>query len=99
MGRTLTLRFEPIWTPRTEPYAYLVMVGLAFLLSGTFIAIRWPGIRGRSDLRLSRRHAVFVHLTFSPPGRADTLDWIFGWGSDLAGALWPALLLHLGCGG
>jgi len=83
------------WTPRTEPYVYLVIVGLAFLLSGAFIAMRWPGIRG-GVIYAAMSAVVFVHLTLSPTGRADSLDWSFGWGSDVAGALWPALLIHLG---
>lgn len=83
------------WTPRTEPYVYLVIVGLAFLLSGAFIAIRWPGIRG-GVIYAALSAVLFVHLTLSPTGRADALDWSFGWGSDIAGAAWPALLIHLG---
>jgi PAS domain S-box-containing protein len=94
-GTDHVLRIEPEWTPRTEPYVYLVVVGLAFLLSGLFIAVRWPGIRG-GILYASLAACVFVQLALSPTGRADALDWTFGWGSDVAGALWPALLLHLG---
>ncbi len=89
------LRVEPQWTPRSEPYVYLVIVGLAFLLSGSFIALRWPDIRG-GLIYAALAAAVFVHLILSPAGRADTLDWTVGWCSDLAGFLWPALLLHLG---
>jgi len=89
------LQLRPDWTPRTEPYVYLVIVGLAFLLSGAFIAIRWPGIRG-GLIYATLAACVYVHLTLSPTGRADTLDWAIGWSSDVAGALWPALLLHLG---
>jgi PAS domain S-box-containing protein len=89
------LRFEPKWSPRTEPYIYLVVVGLAFLISGVFIAIRWPDIRG-GMLYTSLAGCVFVHLAVSPTGRADSLDWTSGWASDLTGTVWPALLLHLG---
>jgi PAS domain S-box-containing protein len=86
---------EPEWTPRTEPYFYFVIVGLAFLLAGVFIAIRWPRIRG-GIVYASLAGCVYVHLALSPAGRADALDWAVGWGSDVAGSLWPALLLHLG---
>jgi PAS domain S-box-containing protein len=94
-GADRVLVIEPEWTPRTEPYIYLVIVGLAFFLSGSFIALRWPGIRG-GIIYACFAGCVFVHLTASPVGRADALDWSFGWGSDVAGSLWPALLLHLG---
>jgi hypothetical protein len=94
-GADRVLRLAPEWATRSEPYAYLVLVSLAFLASGALIAIRWPDIRG-GGLYAGLAAAVFVHLTLSPTGRADTLDWIVAWGSDLAGSLWPALLLHLG---
>ena len=90
-GADRLLVLQPEWTPRTEPYIYLVIVGLAFLLSGSFIALRWPGIRG-GLIYACFAGCVFVHLTVSPVGRADALDWTFGWGSDAAGLLWPALL-------
>ena len=92
---TLTYRIESNWQPRPEPYTYLAIVGLAFWVSGVFIGVRWLAVRGGpvySALALS----FFAQLTLSHTGRADTLDWFISWIDLLAGALAPALLVHLG---
>jgi two-component system, NtrC family, sensor kinase len=95
-GETVrSLHLAPVWSPRSEPYLYLVIVGLAFWLSALFIALRWPGIRG-GTIYVLLAATLYVMLTFSHSGQADPFDWIVSWGDLLASALWPALLLHLG---
>jgi len=91
----LALRVEPEWQPRLEPYTYLAIVGLAFWVSGVFIALRWPVIRGGSIYTLLAL-CFFTQLTLSHTGRADALDWIVFWTDLIAGSLTPALLVHLG---
>jgi PAS domain S-box-containing protein len=91
----VTLRFMPAWQPRTEPYAYLAVVGLAFWVSGVFIALRWPMIRGSAVYTLLAL-CLFANLTLSHTGRGDQLDWAIYWFDLAAAALAPALLLHLG---
>jgi PAS domain-containing protein len=94
-GAERTLRFVPAWYPRTEPYTYLSIVGLAFWVSGLFIALRWPKIRGGVVYTMLAM-ALFAQLTLSHTGRADGLDWSIYWADLIAGAVVPALLLHLG---
>jgi len=91
----VTLRFMPSWQPRTEPYAYLAVVGLAFWVSGLFIALRLPMIRGSAVYTLLAL-CLFANLTLSHTGRGDRLDWAIYWLDLAAAALAPALLLHLG---
>ena len=94
-GAELPLTIGPTWQRRTEPYVYLVIIGLAFWLSGLFIAVRWPMIRGGTVYALLSA-CLFAHLTLSHSGVADRLDWAIYWTDLIAGALWPALLLHVG---
>jgi len=89
------LRVAPAWTPRGEPYTYLVIVALAFWLSGLFVALRFPGIRGGA-IYAGLAATLFVKLAFSDTGQGDPFDWLVAWCDLVAGALWPALLLHLG---
>jgi PAS domain S-box-containing protein len=91
----LAIDLEPEWSPRPEPYAYLSLVGLAFWVSGLFIALRWPGIRG-GMVYTFLAFTLFAQLMLSHTGRADALDWSIYWTDLVAGALAPALLLHLG---
>lgn len=91
----LTLRVEPEWQPRLEPYTYLAIVGLAFWVSGVFIALRWPAIRGGVIYTLLAL-CFFTQLTLSHTGRADLLDWSVFWIDLVVGSLTPALLVHLG---
>ncbi len=78
-----------------EPYVYLALVGLAFWVSGVFIATRWPDIRGGLVYPLLGA-AMFARLTSSPSGRADEFDWVCYWVDLISGALAPALLFHVG---
>jgi len=89
------LSIEPHWAFRAEPYIYLAIVGLAFWLSGLFIAIRWPGIRG-GTIYSWMAACMFLQLTLSRSGRADLMDWAIDWGDVMAGALAPALMFHVG---
>ena len=90
--RALTL--TPEWQEASDIYIYLLIVGLAFLVSGVFIALRWTNIRGGvlySYLSLS----LFALLTFSHTGRGDAVDWVIHWIDLAAAAIVPALLLHV----
>jgi PAS domain S-box-containing protein len=93
-GSELALQVRADWAPRREPYGYLVIVGLAFWVSGLFIALRWPRIRGGA-VYLALAACLFGHLTLSRTGRGDVLDWAVDWLDAVSGALWPAVLLHL----
>ncbi|MDX1387703.1 MAG: ATP-binding protein [Acidobacteriota bacterium] len=96
-GRQIDLVFTPEFRdplPGAPIYAFLALVGLAFLVSGVFIALRWPTIRGGMLYTLLGA-ATFGLLVFSPTGEADTLDWVISWLDIAAGSLAPALLLHL----
>lgn len=75
-------------------YGYLALVGAAFLVSGTFVAWRWPRLRGATVYAILGQ-ALFAHLVFSHTGAADLLDWIVHAVDVAAGALVPALLFHL----
>ena len=80
---------------QTAPlYGYLALVGLAFLVSGVFFALRWPTIRGGQVYALLGA-SLFGLMVFSPTGEANFLDWTISWLDMVAGALAPALLLHL----
>lgn len=91
----IELDLEASWQRRPEPYTYLALVGLAFWVSGLFIAVRWPGIRG-GVVYTALAFSLFAELTLSHTGRGDAPDWIIYWGDLVAGALVPPLLLHLG---
>jgi PAS domain-containing protein len=91
----LTVAIEPRWQPRPEPYTYLAIVGLAFWVSGVFIALRWPAVRGGVNYTFLA-FSFFAWLTLSHTGRADPFDWFVSWADLIAGALAPALLIHLG---
>lgn len=92
---TLTLRLEPEHLPRPEPFFYLSIVGLAFWVSGMFVGLRWPVLRGGAIYPLLA-FAFATRLTVTPTGRADGLDWLFYWVDLVAAAAIPALMLHLG---
>lgn len=89
------LALEPDWVRQEEPYSYLALVGLAFWVSGLFIALRWPDIRG-GKIYAALAASLFVTLTYKATGTADTLDWVIEWSDLLAGSLVPGLLLHFG---
>jgi PAS domain S-box-containing protein len=93
-GIPVTVEVDPEWLPRSEPYAYLAIVGLAFWVSGVFIALRWPAVRGGAIYSLLAL-AFYARLTLSHTGQADGFDWVVSWADLLTGALVPALLAHL----
>jgi PAS domain S-box-containing protein len=94
-SQVLHLELRPAYRGSAPPlYAYLAVVGLAFLASGAFLALRWPTIRGGRVYAMLGA-ALFAHLTLSHTGRGDLPDWVIYWGDVLAGAIAPALLLHL----
>ena len=91
---TLTIDIYPAWVPFSDIYAYLSLVGLAFWLSGVFIAIRWPTIRGGVLYPLLALD-LFALLVLSHTGRADLFDRSIYLLDLVAAALAPALLVHL----
>jgi PAS domain S-box-containing protein len=96
-GRSVAIDFAPVFeeaSPTAPVYAYLSLVGLAFLVSGLFIAVRWPNIRGGLLYALLGA-ALFSLLILSPTGEADTFDWIVSTLDLIAAAMAPALLIHL----
>jgi PAS domain S-box-containing protein len=80
---------------RGEPYTYLSIVGLAFWVSGLLISLRWSKVRGGAAFSVLA-FTMFAQLTLSHTGRGDLLDRTIYWFDVVAGALIPALLLHLG---
>jgi PAS domain S-box-containing protein len=94
-GEPVAVTLEPDWEPRREPYLYLSIVGLAFWASGLFIAVKWPMIRGGAIYAMLAL-CMFAQLILSHTGSADRLDRMIHWADMIAGALAPALLLHLG---
>ncbi len=93
--RAMTLDLAPRFRPgRPSLYVYLCLVGLGFLASGMFIAHTWPTVRGGRVYGLLAV-AVFAGAVLSHTGQADTFDWTVFWADVLAGAIAPALLLHL----
>jgi PAS domain S-box-containing protein len=75
-------------------YGYLSLVGLAFLVSGVFVVWRWPALRG-SGVYAALSLTLFTLLVFSHTGAGGPLDWTVFWLDVAAGALAPALLVHL----
>ena len=94
-GEPVAVNLAPDWEPRREPYLYVSIVGLAFWASGLFLAVKWPMIRGGAIYALLAL-SMFAQLILSHTGSADRLDHMVYWADTLAGALAPALLLHLG---
>jgi PAS domain S-box-containing protein len=90
----VTVAIDPEWLPRSEPYAYLAIVGLAFWVSGIFINLRWPAIRGGTIYTILAM-GFYARLTLSHTGRADNFDWVVSWADLLTGSLVPAMLIHL----
>ena len=94
-GERLEVRIVPVRryaTPRS--YLYLALVGAACLASGLFIRFRWPTVRG-SGVYGALGLTLFALLVLSQTGVGDLVDWIVHWADVAAGALAPALLIHL----
>lgn len=92
-GRTLFLEVErrpqiPAW------YGYLALVGLAFLASSAFAALRLTTVRG-ARVYAALGATLYLMLIASPTGRGDRLDWVLHVVDLAAGAIAPALLVHL----
>jgi two-component system, NtrC family, sensor kinase len=83
------------WRRAVPPlYGYLSLIGVCCLGSGLFIVFRWPTVRG-ARIYGALALALFAHLVLSQTGTGDLFDWSVHWGDVLAGALVPAILLHL----
>jgi len=89
-----TVHVDPAIEPRDESYGYLTLVGLAFLVSGVFVVLRWPTVRGGRAYS-AFAIAMFVRFTFTYVGSADALDWTVYWLDVAAGFAASALLLHV----
>ncbi len=92
---TLSATVTPVRRP-TAPrlYAYLALVGAACFASSLLIVLNWPTVRG-ARVYGALGAALFAHLVLSQTGSADAFDWAVHWGDVVAGALVPALLVHL----
>ncbi len=75
-------------------YGFLALVGAACFASGLLILLNWPSVRG-SRVYGALGFALFAQLVLSPTGAADGFDWAVKWLDVAAGALVPALLVHL----
>jgi two-component system, NtrC family, sensor kinase len=86
----------PVAYRRATPplYGYLSLIGVACLASALFIVFRWPSVRGATTYG-ALGLALFVQMVFSQTGAADTFDWLVHWLDIAAGALAPAILMHL----
>ncbi len=94
-GTRLTLEIRPAARLAVPAlYGFLGLVAVAFLASGTFVALRWPTVRGGTAYAVLCG-LLFAHLVLSHTGRADAFDWTVYWSDVVAGALVPAVLLHL----
>ncbi len=93
-GETLDLVVAPRPASRPEPYGFLCVVGFAFLVSGAFVALRWPTVRGGTTYALLAA-AMYGRLVFTATGAAEPLDWLFYWLDVASAAFAPALLVHL----
>ena len=82
----LDLALTPRWSPQSDIYIYLSIVGLAFWASGFLVAIRWPNVRG-GMIYVMLALSLATRLVFSQTGVGDRLDWTVHWTDLLAGAL------------
>jgi len=75
-------------------YGYLALIGVACFASGLLIVLNWPSVRG-ARVYGALGMALFAQLVLSQTGAGDAFDWAVHWADVAAGALVPALLLHL----
>jgi PAS domain S-box-containing protein len=75
-------------------YGTLAVIGAVCLASGLLIALRRPSVRG-AGIYGALGLALFAQLVLSQTGTGDPFDWTVHWADVAAGALVPALLLHL----
>jgi PAS domain S-box-containing protein len=76
-----------------DTYGYLCLVGFAFLLTGLFIVVRWPLVRGGS-VYAGLAAVFYIHLVFTHTGSATAADWFFYWVDMMAAIVLPAALIH-----
>jgi PAS domain S-box-containing protein len=75
-------------------YGYLALIGVACFASGLLIVLNWPSVRG-ARVYGALGMALFAQLVLSQTGAGDTFDWAVHWADVIAGALVPALLVHV----
>jgi two-component system NtrC family sensor kinase len=78
----------------TRLYGYLALIGVACFASGLLIVLNWPSVRG-ARVYGALGIALFAQLVLSQTGSGDRFDWAVHWADVVAGALVPALLVHL----
>ena len=94
-GRTIRSSIVPERRHAAPPlYGVLSLVGGACFASGLLIVLNWPNVRG-ARVYGALGIALFAQLVLSPTGSGDLFDWIVRWSDTVAGALVPALLIHL----
>ena len=93
-ARVVAVHLRGASHPRGEPYGYLTLVGAVFLLSGTFVLVRWPGLRGSLTYGLLSA-AFFARSVYTHTGEGDFVDWAFHAVDLLAAVVLPALFLQL----
>src|SRR6185295_15982225 len=62
--------------------------------SGLLIVLNWPSVRG-ARIYGALGMALFAQLVLSQTGVGDAFDWAVHWVDVIAGALVPALLVHV----
>jgi two-component system NtrC family sensor kinase len=75
-------------------YGYLALIGAACFASGLLIVLSWPSVRG-ARVYAALCTALFAELVLSQTGSGDAFDWAVHWADVVAGAVVPALLVHL----
>jgi PAS domain S-box-containing protein len=75
-------------------YGYLAFIGVACFASALLIVLKWPSVRG-ARIYGALGMVLFAQLTLSQTGAGDPFDWAVHWADVIAGALAPALLVHL----
>jgi PAS domain S-box-containing protein len=94
-GATFVASVVPARRHAAPPlYGYLALIGVACFASALLIVLKWPSVRG-AGVYGALGLALFAQLVLSQTGTADLFDWAVHWADVIAGALVPALLLHL----
>jgi len=75
-------------------YGYLALIGVACFAAGLATVLIWPSVRG-AKIYGALGFALFSQLVLSQTGTGDAFDWAVHWADAVAGALVPALLIHL----
>ena len=92
---TLSTSMVPVRRHAAPPlYGYLALIGVSCFASGLLIVLNWPSVRG-ARVYGALGMALFAQLVLSQTGAGDAFDWAVHWADVVAGALAPALLVHV----